>query len=152
MIKESKSNLDASWNPRGDKFCVGSGSGTVYVGSFFPENNFWVAHPLKKKQQHKASVVCVRFDPLSGRVVCSGSLDGTVMITSAYLKEQDVDGSGPFANVTSYGETLLSVTSNGFINHVAFTPDASNICYLTHDCELNFAEVSNCADSGKSKV
>ena len=59
MIKEKKANLDASWNHRGDKFCVGSSSGFVYVGSYFATNNFWVAHPLNKKPQHKASVTSV---------------------------------------------------------------------------------------------
>ena len=43
VIKELKSNLDAMWNYRGDKFCVGSSSGHVYVGSFNVDANFWVA-------------------------------------------------------------------------------------------------------------
>jgi WD40 repeat protein len=34
MIKEMKANLDASWNTRGDKFCVGSSSGFVYIGTY----------------------------------------------------------------------------------------------------------------------
>lgn len=79
MIKESKANLDASWNKSGNSFCVGSSSGFIYIGTFSPENNFWVAHPINKsKPSHKDSVVCVRFDPLSGRVVASASLDGTI--------------------------------------------------------------------------
>ena len=148
-----KSNLDCNWNQRGDKFCIGSGSGNVYLGTFFAENNFWVAHPLKKKALHKSSVVCVRFDPLSGRVIASASLDGTVQITSAYKEELDTDSAGPFGQVTSYGETLLSVSSNGWINHLAFSPSSSTLCYLTHDCELNFADLSEVAKtSGKSKV
>lgn len=79
MIKEQKANLDAVWNPAGDSFAVGSSSGNVYIGTYSEASNFWVAHTLnKKKTIHKASVVCVRFDPLSGRVVASASLDGTV--------------------------------------------------------------------------
>ena len=77
MIKEMKANLDASWNTRGDKFCVGSSSGHIYIGTFSEANNFWVAHPLSKKGVHKASVVSVKFDSLSSRVVASASLDGT---------------------------------------------------------------------------
>lgn len=79
VIKEQRANLDGSWNFRGDKFCVGSSSGKVYVGTFSKDNNFWVAHSVvSKKPIHKASVTCVRFDPGSSRVICSASLDGTV--------------------------------------------------------------------------
>lgn len=79
MIGESKANLDAAWNTSGTAFCVGSSSGNIYVGTYSEANNFWVAHPLsKKKAAHKASVVCVRFEPLSGKVVASASLDGTI--------------------------------------------------------------------------
>jgi len=33
-VKELKSNLFASWNHRGDKFCVGGSSGHVFIGTF----------------------------------------------------------------------------------------------------------------------
>ena len=33
-VKELKSNLDASWNYRGDKFCIGASSGHVFVGTY----------------------------------------------------------------------------------------------------------------------
>jgi WD40 repeat protein len=78
MIKEKIANLDAAWNHRGDKFCVGSSSGFLYVGFYNPNNNFWVAYPTQKKPSHKASVTSVRFDNMTGRVIVSGSLDGTV--------------------------------------------------------------------------
>ena len=42
-VKELKSNLMASWNTRGDKFCVGGSSGHVFVGSYNNQLNFWVA-------------------------------------------------------------------------------------------------------------
>jgi len=76
MIKETKANLDACWNSRGDKFCVGASSGSIYVGTYSKANNFWIAHPVTKKPAHKSSVVCVKFD-ISSRVMASASLDGT---------------------------------------------------------------------------
>ena len=64
ILRELKANYDAAWNTNGTKFCVGSSSGFVYVGSYQEEANFWVAHPMKKdKPTHKATVVCTRFDP-----------------------------------------------------------------------------------------
>ena len=91
-VKELKSNLFASWNPRGDKFCVGGSSGHVFVGTHNAELNFWVAisqteEPPLGKPLHKASVMTVRFDPGSGRALASASADGTVVITSAFISE-----------------------------------------------------------------
>ncbi len=85
MIPEQKANLDASWNFRGDKFCVGASTGNVYLARFNANQNFWVANPLKKKPIHKASVTAVKFAPLSGRVVASCSLDGSIALTSAHI-------------------------------------------------------------------
>lgn len=155
MCKENRANLDAAWNTRGDKFVVASSSGCVYVGTYFEANNFWVAHTVSKssnKPIHKASAICAKFDPPSSRVVISSSLDGTVQITSCYNKELDKDGSGPFAGITTYGECLLSVSSNGWVNHAAFSPNGTQICFVTHDCEVNFANVENCGKDAKAKT
>ena len=57
---------------------------------------------------------------------------------------------GPFGSVTSTGEILLSVSCNGWINFVCFSPSCDTICYGTQDCELNFCNVSDAA-GGKSK-
>jgi WD40 repeat protein len=78
MNQEKIAHLNATWNPRGDKFIVGSSSGNIYQGVFNSESNFWIAHSIKKKPIHKASVVCVDYDPLAGKVVASASLDGTI--------------------------------------------------------------------------
>lgn len=45
----------------------------------------------------------------------------------------------------------MSVSCNGWVNSVAFSPSASQICYVTHDCEVNFADVSKNASDPKSK-
>ena len=63
ILKEKKSNLDASWNKAGNKFCVGASSGNVYIGTFATEANLWVANSLNKKAEHKASVLNVKLDP-----------------------------------------------------------------------------------------
>jgi actin related protein 2/3 complex subunit 1A/1B len=151
VIKEQRANLDASWNMRGDKLAVASSSGQVYVGKFSSDNNFWVAHAVNvKKPIHKASVTCVRFDPMSSRVICSASLDGTVQITSSYYEELDAASSaGPFGNVTSYGENLVTITCNGWINSLSFSPSGKALCYVTHDCELNFLDVTEIASGNK---
>lgn len=136
---------------RGDKYAVAASSGQVYVGKFSADNNFWVAHAANpKKPIHKASVVCVRFDPQSSRVVCSASLDGTVQITSAYYEDMDkASSAGPFGSVATFGENLLTITCNGWVNSVNFSPSSKTLCYLTQDCEVNFVEVSDVASGNK---
>ena len=145
VIKETKSNVDASWNHLGNKFCVGASSGNVFVGMFDDVQNFWVATPISgKKALHSASVVSVRFDPLSGRAVASASVDGKCYITSCYTENTDSSATqGPFGKVATWGETLFSFSVIGWVNFVAWSPDATVLAYGTHDCELNFADVSS---------
>lgn len=110
IIKELKANLDAQWNYRGDKICVGSSSGHVYVGKFNPDVSFWVTPSVTgDKPHHKGSVNGVRFDPGSGHVVASASVDGKVYITSCFDKDLDSasKATGPFAAVNTEDEVLF---------------------------------------------
>lgn len=153
MIKEKIANLCSQWNHRGDKYVVGSSSGFIYVGFYNPNNNFWVAYPVNKKPSHKASVTAASFDRHSGRVVVSGALDGNVQITSVYQEEYDKDSTdGPFGGITSFGDTLININSNGWINFVSFSPSDNNICFGTHDCELNISDITSAASEGKAKA
>jgi WD40 repeat protein len=144
VIKESKSNIDGAWNHLGNKFCVGASSGNVFIGKFDDLQNFWVARTISgKKPLHSSSVVSVRFEPLSGRVLASGSVDGKCYITSCYDEATDLSAtSGPFGYVTSFGETLFSFTVIGWVNFVSFAPDSTQLCFATHDCEVNFVDIS----------
>jgi WD40 repeat protein len=86
VIKETKSNIDGSWNHAGNKFVVGASSGNVFIGRYDNLSNFWVAQSISgKKPLHGQSVVSVRFDPLSGRVCASASADGKCLITSCFI-------------------------------------------------------------------
>lgn len=149
VIKETKSNIDGSWNHLGNKFCVGASSGNVFIGTYDALNGFWVTESLNgKKPLHSQSVVAVRFDPLSGRVCASASADGKCSITSCFVQATDgAEGKGPFGRVASYGEPLMSFTVIGWVNTVQFSPDATALAYATHDCEINFVDVSG----GKEK-
>ena len=155
-VKELKSNLFASWNNRGDKFCVGGSSGHVFVGAYNEQLNFWVAlsqteEPPLGKPLHKASVMAVRFDPGSGRVVASASADGTVVITSAYREDLDTDGTGPFAGVNDEsGTVLFRLKTNCWNNTLAWNPSGNTLAFASHDCEMHFADFT--AESVGSKT
>jgi hypothetical protein len=76
--------------------------------------------------------------------VASASVDGKCYITSCYIESTDASSTqGPFGKVTSYGETLFSFSVIGWVNFVSWAPDATVLAYGTHDCELNFADVSS---------
>ena len=45
----------------------------------------------------------------------------------------------------------MSLSCNGWVNYVCFSPSATQICYVTHDCEVNFANVEKVATEPKSK-
>lgn len=150
VIKETKSNIDAAWNHAGNKFVVGASSGNVFVGHYNAAAGFWVATSISgKKALHSQSVVSVRFDPQSGRVVTSGSADGKCYITTCFIEETDASSNkGPFGGITSSGETLLSFTAIGWVNSISFSPCATVLAYSTHDCELNFVDVSKAGTAG----
>ena len=77
------------------------------------------------------------------------------------MKEVDKDTNGPFGKITSFGECLIKLSSIGWVNSVAFSPSGSSICYaskyssincfVAHDCELNFVDVSKAAEKVKAK-
>jgi len=125
-IRELKSNNDACWNMRGDKFCVGSASGHVYSGYYNNEVNLWIATSLtENKPLHDSPVTSVKFDPLSGRVVASSSTDGTVVVSSTYDAQIDTaQDQGPFGKLTS-PEILFKFKCSEWVNCVSFSPSGS---------------------------
>lgn len=50
VIKETKSNIEASWNHLGNKFVVGASSGNVFVGRYDEGAGFWVALSISGKK------------------------------------------------------------------------------------------------------
>lgn len=143
-IKEQKSNLDAAWNTRGDKFCVGATSGHVFIGTWDEAVQFWVAvsvteEPPLGKPLHKASVMSVRFDPGASRVVASASADGMVYVTSCYDPDFDLEGTGPFAAVTAErGEILFKFKSSVWNNTLNFSPSGKTLAFA---CKFNREKV-----------
>jgi hypothetical protein len=51
--------------------------------------------------------------------------------------------------VESIGETIQTINLNGWVNYLSFSPDCLTLCYLTHDSELNFTDISAAAEGDK---
>lgn len=130
-IKEPFANIDACWNERGDKFAVCSASGQVFVGYYSAANQFWIGTPFRKTGVHKSAVTAVRFDPGSSRVVASASTDGTVLLITCHLKDWDKEGTGPFAGVTTFGESLTKFNTISWVNFLAFSPNSETLCFAS---------------------
>lgn len=132
-IKELKANLDAQWNTRGDKICVGSSSGHVYVGKYNADVNFWVLlSQTGDKGLHRASVNCVRFDPGSGHVCASASADGKVIISSCFDEiDSASQASGPFAAVDTDADVLFEFKNDAWVNTVQFSHSGQWLAYAS---------------------
>lgn len=95
------------------------------------------------------------FDP-SGKVIASACFDGLCKIYSSNLSAKTEEGSfhdteeavGPFKDVDTFGEELISFRCKYWLNSVAWSPSGSSICYASHDGTLNFADVSKVTKKG----
>lgn len=67
------------------------------------------------------------------------------------MEELDKIESGPFGQVKTFGDTLMQISRNGWINGIAFSPDCNTLCFVTHDCEISFEDVSQIGQEAKSK-
>ena len=71
----------------------------------------------------------MKYDPGSGHVAASASLDGTVFIKSCFSEDLDSEGTGPFAHIKSNGETIFKFNPGPWVNMFAFSPDGSQFVY-----------------------
>jgi len=66
--------IRASWSPKGDKICAGSGDRTVVVW------DTQTAKLLYKLPGHKGTVNDVRFSPTEEPIIVSGSTDRNLVL------------------------------------------------------------------------
>ncbi len=95
---------------------------------------------------HDGPVVCVKFDPLSSRVVASASADGQVIVSTSYLEELDgkADSSGPFGKIKT-SEILFKFKCNEWVNTLSFSPSGKQLLFaskflfviIAHDSTLH---------------
>lgn len=103
---------------------------------------------------HDAPVVCVRFDPLSSRVIASASADGQVIVSTSYYEELDgkAEAAGPFGKVNSQ-EILFRFKCSEWVNTISFSPSGKWIAFATHDSTMHFVPITeeNVVNSSKPK-
>ena len=85
-LRISKGATCVSWNADGTKFAAGSSNGAIVVGHFEEENDWWLCKHLKANTENTIS--SISWHP-NGIDILAGSIDGTVLIISGYIKSVD---------------------------------------------------------------
>jgi actin related protein 2/3 complex subunit 1A/1B len=131
VIFETKvSVLSVKWNTKGDKFVASTGCKIVGTGYYEVNNKWWTC---KKMKEHYSAVTCSKIDN-SGLFIISGSTDNRIYISSAYVKENDLDINTDIPyQVSEHGELLMTIKADAWVNDVCWSK-SGNFCFAaTHD-------------------
>ena len=85
-LRISKGASCVAWNNNGTKFTAGSSNGSIIVGHFEAENDWWLCKHLKVNTEN--TITSIAWHP-NGIDIVAGSIDGTVIVTSGYIKNVD---------------------------------------------------------------
>lgn len=150
ILRISRAALCCKWSPSGKKFAVGSGSKTVPVCRFDDDHNWWHTKMISKKKgssaQHKSSIVSVAWHPNS-QFLATACTDKKCRVWCTYLPELDKDGLD-LAQLgddddLDFGDCLHEFSSNGWVHDCEFSPDGTQLCFVSHDSTVsvvNFAQ------------
>jgi actin related protein 2/3 complex subunit 1A/1B len=86
-LRFAKSATCISWSPNGQKFAAGSADGTIAIGYYEADNDWWVCKHLKQPALEH-TVTALEWHP-DGVDLFYSTFDGKVGITSAYVKSVD---------------------------------------------------------------
>mmetsp|Transcript_26615 Transcript_26615/g.47865 ORF Transcript_26615/g.47865 Transcript_26615/m.47865 type:complete len:386 (-) Transcript_26615:36-1193(-) len=119
---------EVCWSPNGQKFAATTAEGILGIGFYSPSLQLWNA---KKIRAHKnAAILSVSYTD-NGLYVVTGSVDKTIKVISAIIKEID--------NVDEQASEVLYEFDAGFwVNKVLWAPDSSYVAVATHDARVLF--------------
>ena len=138
ILRIERAALDVKWSDDGLRFAATSGAKCVAVCTYEDQNDWWVSKIIKKK--FKSTVLCCAFHPTNGQLLAVGSSDFKCRIFSTFASEVDTAvNAGPFGSPLEFGEAYSEMTSNGWINAVAWTPSGNTLVYGGHDSSIHFA-------------
>lgn len=88
-LRFSKSATCVSWNLEGNKFAAGCADGTIAVGHYESESDWWVCKHLKQPLLEH-TITALQWHP-NGVDLLFGTIDGKVGIASGYIKSVDAE-------------------------------------------------------------
>lgn len=86
-LRFSKGASCIAWNYNGTKFAAGSSDGTLAVGHYEAENDWWVCKHIKSGLENTISSLSWHPDQIHLAIGC---IDGHVLIVSGYIKSVDI--------------------------------------------------------------
>lgn len=96
------------------------------------------------KKKFKSTVLCCAFHPTNAQLLATGCADFKCRVYSTFIA--DVDGTnvdaGPFTSTNGpveFGETYCELSSNGWVNAVAWAPSGNTLAYTSQDSTLYVA-------------
>ncbi|RXH90359.1 hypothetical protein DVH24_032716 [Malus domestica] len=139
ILRLNRAALCVKWNPRENKFAVGSGAKTVCICYYEQENNWWVSKLIRKR--HDSSVTSVAWHP-NNILLATASTDGKCRIFSTFIKVVDAKESrtGPFAD-SKFGEQILQLDlSFSWSFGVRWSPSGNTLAYVGHSSMIYFVD------------
>ncbi|CAD8052581.1 unnamed protein product [Paramecium primaurelia] len=132
IITNEKAILSGEWAPNGQKCVVGTACHKAFVLFFEEKNNWWHNQQINC---FYSSVTACRFHP-SGRVLGLGSTDQTFKLVSCVIQEnmnfEDQTYNGLFKDIRTFGEILVTINLNGWINSIDFTQSGNKFAVAAH--------------------
>jgi WD40 repeat protein len=121
---------EVCWSPDGKKFAAGTGEGILGLGFYSQDFQLWNS---KKIRAHKnAAILSLAFSN-NGLYVVTGSVDMTVRVVSAYIKEVDVEIAEEEGR-----EIMYEFNAESWANKVLWAQDSSFVAVATHDSRVLF--------------
>lgn len=119
---------DVCWSPSGLKFAATTAEGILGIGFYSQTLQLWNA---KKIRAHKNAAILSLAFSYNGLYVVTGSVDMTVKVISAIVKEID--------NVNeAESEVLYEFKANVWVNKVIWSQDSSFVAVATHSNRVLF--------------
>ena len=142
--------LVSKWAPSTKKFALGSSCNTLALGFYNVVAKCWTVST--RSSLAKAPITTLCFHPSSNMLVM-GSADFAVKVVAASFKKskdefiqqskvEDYPYNGPFANVDSLFEVLLSIDNlGGWVNHVSFENNGASLLIIPHSNHIKVLEI-----------
>jgi actin related protein 2/3 complex subunit 1A/1B len=138
LLRFKRAATCAQWSADGKKFAVGGSEGLVAIGHFDAANDWWVCKHLKKTIS--GPVLSLAWHP-NGRMVAVGTLEGKLMLTSAFIPEVDSTEKGlswvDQAALKSFDTECLSVEVGSWILAIAFSPSGNALAWSSQEAIIS---------------
>jgi len=140
ILRINRAATHVKWSPEENKFAVASGAKLVSVCYFEEDNDWWVSKHIKK---HKSTVTHLDWHP-NNCLIATASTDFKARVFPAFIKGVDKKApETPWGNKSTFGEPVVEIDTNTWIQSIQWSPDGSHLAYCGQDSTLYVADLTN---------